>query len=1039
MALEHNYTVGIITKSHLFDSVADQDLESNWYFKYTTTNANGTDATEYPDQQLQNKGAYPSETIFFDVDSDMFTLTAEVKNVYIDREPIIVTNEDVHYTAVMEDHKCSIKFKSMTPIDIKNIDISCGQTTLFRVMRKENNFITTDYIYDISIDKDTNIYTLTFYLDKNWVKKNEDYINENQIAVTIWNLAGNYYEYTTNGVWLTIDSEKDVNDLTKLKIKFIDPIPENRIVFINSPGQVTVEITNPNPDFYELMPKYTLTPDSVGSIDPKSISFDKDNGVLKFNVINITDTGYVIVEAWLEASNYALTGTLKNSTYAEGMDGEWIGSTEGRLIKFGQNVPKYLKSDNYAAFAQMTQDFMNTMYTSLSNGKHIGILEKVARINNFNNVETIENPIVDEFKSNYNITIDPNLEVYKKFLESKKSSETVQRTKTVVKNIDDETTNVSPMADGGDYDPDAEADTIVTTETVTEILHNTIFSDITGEELLEFVKDLYKNIPYYNQIAGTYRGIKFILNQLGLCVKLVEIWSSREIQTNFVHEERLVREDEINAIRTYIPDNTLAAIGRYYLTSRFDIDVMESGLTFTEFNEMAFNIVKLILSIKPIHRVLRKLVYIFVANTDIHFKYFLLDQQNTKYGYKNDSGKRVQQVKYYNYTWNLLDSYPASKHYTYGNEQANKLVVNKLFVPFTAVEAELVQLTHDGKEIDNYGLYNRYGEYKESNPKFYTGKYAGQLKPVTSQFNEFDYIAANKNTYHNLCNFQHKIEASKLTKIQMSFLYVEKWDYINDSHWLRANGKQISRFTTDDGTNNLSGSVYTKNATFTYNNKRYSLINYILGLIPELPYDGGSELWVTHTFYVGRHIEIESATNGFYITFKNAAQSIFDTDLHMNWSFNGEYNAPNGGPHITPFALYCRMENLGIPLGTNYITQIPYDNTVHTDYTIVFNPYKDGDTTIIWKRTPGVTTEYVTYKVYIDNTVVCTDLTTPVYDITSLTDGEHTIKVESTCQHGDTVTSEMTFTVTQCIGFDIIFNPYIQGSNAITWNANQGD
>lgn len=937
MALVHRYTVGIISHTHLFDSVAGENLESNWYFQYSTKNANGTDATEYPGLPLQDKSLYPEGTIFFDCDSDIFTLTSSVKNVFIDRAPIVVANSDIHYKSIMQDYKCSIRFESQTPIDIKNLIIACGNPEdggeeLFKVIRKEEEIIASDWIYNVSVNKDGTMYDLSFDIDKTY---SVDKLNENQLYVKVWNIAGNTCEFVSDGEWNLITTDYKISDLTALRIQFSEQHPENRIIYDPVEGSVKVEIINENPDFYSIKPKFELDKESIGRIDLNSIGFNPETGITSFYVNCIRDTGYVIVNAWLEIDNTELTGALYNATYVQGQDGEWVGATEGRLIYLSQNVPGCLKNDNYAAFTQMTEDFLNTLYTSLSNGKHISILEKIARVNNFENIQAIENTLIDTYKSEYNVTIDPNLEVFKKFLESK----TVETTEYII----------TPGQNGN---PDVVKEFISS---------NCIFQDITTTELYEFLKDIYQNIPYYNQLAGTYRGITFILYQLGLCVKLVEIWSDKNIKDNFNHDEIFVREDEINAIRSAIPDGTLADIGRYYLTSRFDVDVLESGLTFKEFNDLSFNIVKLILSVKPIHRVLRKLAYVFVANTNIHFQYFLLDKQNTQYG-RTISGTNTiaQQIKRFNYAWNLFDKYAITKHEHYGSKANNSLIVNKLFVPFNAISATVEYPSLQNGEP----LYNIFGEYAETNSSFIGGKYDKQLKPTNIPYADPLIMSASKNTYNNLYSIENKLDKSKLSKIKISFAYILKITYMNSYGYLRLNGEtDLPKFS---GENNLMSTFNKNDMSFKYTDetgteRTYLVSDYLLNKLPgDLALPDYESYWKTFTFTLGKNLTISSHRNGFYLNLLDAAQTIFGSDLNMAYAFNNSYTIPVPGNRsvYTPIALLCRIENIGIPLGTNYITQLdpivheqpPEENEDgHKDFTLmVDNPINTNPSSISW-------------------------------------------------------------------------------------------
>ena len=94
------------------------------------------------------------------------------------------------------------------------------------------------------------------------------------------------------------------------------------------------------------------------------------------------------------------------------------------------------------------------------------------------------------------------------------------------------------------------------------------------DEAYRLLRSIYKFIPYYNQIKGTYLGIQFILNTMGLCSSIVELWAAPNNITNFSENAEYYREDEINAARRFIEDVAMhATVKDYYLTSTFDVDL----------------------------------------------------------------------------------------------------------------------------------------------------------------------------------------------------------------------------------------------------------------------------------------------------------------------------------------------------------------------------------------------------------------------------------------------------------------------------------
>ena len=954
MALTFNSSIGVFSNWHTFDN--------SWLFEYTTLTKSGRDATQYPDEEVEtDRSKYPAGTIFFDSDISNFVMSSSVKNVYIDKVPIKLKSSNIQYTSITNEldeegkptgrvkHRCIFIFDSKTPIDPGNLSItldepvsaSTADNILYEVSRKKNKITSENCISDITLAKNADLYTLTFNISvDNESSINDKKLTDHQIYVTVWNIAGNKLTINTNGTWKTILTENDIGDAVPLIITFTDPVPENRIVYPPNEGSIRVIVQNPNAELFDIVPTVRLEDDSIGIIDgDPTANYDPSTGTLSFYVRPITDTGYVVVSAWLSVNNTEIDGALKAKTYAIGMDGEWIGATEGRLIRFKQNVPKYLKNDNYASFVQATEDFFNTVYTSLTNGKHISILEKFARINNFNDIKAMEAPLIDLYRKQYGIQVQPNNDDLNVFLRNKRLPDP----------------KLANKAQNDEYIYDDETNE----DTDTKVLKNFMFQDITGLELNSFIKDIYKNIPYYNQMAGTYRGIKFILDQMGLCVKLVEIWSTREIVDNFDHNEVFAREDELNANRFNLDSGLVSDIGRYYLTSRFDVDVMETGLTFKEFNDLSYNIVKLILKVKPIHRVLRKLAYIHVTNTNLHFQYFLLDKLG-----------RNQEIPRYKYTWNLFDPYAVRKvkndmgnnHiWSIGEDEDAEIFADALFFPFNTVDA---QYKHDWERYNAYGEDRNYKYAQEFlNPRAYNDMPTTDgKKPYFNIYNSHvddnadtimanGYGTASKNSYNNLFNIAEKLKRSRCKKIKIKFCYLNiHVDGSDDDTPLSlcVNRLQNSTLISDDqGTINTINPV---DLTFSIEETikglkkmvSYSLVDYLLGkydadTVAKFKYNSKvtdvSSLWTTYEFELGTIADVVSDTNGFWLKLKSNAQSIL-SELGVNPSYN-ENTHYNSDDNWRPLCLLARIEDFRIALGTDYLTyeepEKSYAPVIHYD------------------------------------------------------------------------------------------------------------
>ena len=413
----NNSEVNGSTKKRLFDS--------DWVFQYVTLNSDGQPWQE-GDTETDDLSIYPEGTIFLDsgVDNDGYTtLTSTLENVVIDTDPPKFVAENIQYLTFAADHKCSFVFQSETLLDVAQLAIFCGSDPIYYCNRKhqgeqleipeiELKYSETDIrkvpeLRNLTLSKNGDNYTLSFAISR-WF--DIDALNINQITVIVWDIAGNKTIHTTTGTWKTID--KDNFDMEHLIIDFISIEPESKIIAQNIEGRVKVRIVNPNPELWDIPPTFRLCDDSIGVIEDASVEYDPTTGIMTFYVIHINKGGYVTVEAWIDIDNDELKDVMRNSTYAKASLGPWIFGEEGRKYKLMGYVPTYLNDETYNNFVKFVQDFLNTSQKSLSTGNAISTLEKTARINNFNDVFRIEQPLLNYYQKQYNIEINPALENY---------------------------------------------------------------------------------------------------------------------------------------------------------------------------------------------------------------------------------------------------------------------------------------------------------------------------------------------------------------------------------------------------------------------------------------------------------------------------------------------------------------------------------------------------------------------------------------------------------------------------------------------------
>ena len=914
MSMKFTNIVGVIERNRKFDAIEGTDFDTNWYFKYITQNQNGNDIADY-DSSLNGVAGIPqgkdstivdypkpwgdtSGTIFLDSEDDLVWMRSTAETVILDNTPPTVIAENIQYVAVDSGHKCTITFKSECDIDVRNIKIELpglegDAGILYEVNRKEQRIVPATFLSDMYIYRKNDRYTLSFTISQNF---NDDLLTKHQVKVTVHDVAGNKCEYKTHGIWKCIKiTDVPLNRLAHLEISFVDIIPKNKIVRPDVETKVLVKVYNPNKDLWPITPTVRLDSNSVGEIDYSTLSYDPKFGIMTFYVINVKKSGDIIVEAWIKVDNTDLAPTIYSCTYAKNSCGPWICIEEGRLIKMKSYVPRYMQDETFSEYITFVEDFLNTAYTSLSSGFNISVLEKIARINNFNDVQRIEKTLLHQYKEQYGIEIDPNMDDLEYFLDHK----SVEYETTYTQVIDNDVSNVSDSENGitisnGDADP------VIKTITKTE-KKSAYNKDITLDDVVNIMRYTYKTIPYYNQIKGTIKGIKMILNTMGLCCKLVEIWSEHNTISNIANNNLERRADEIGADRYADELPGLADIGKYYLTSRFDVDLMQTDLTFREFNAMSYNIVKIICQVKPVTRTLRKLAYIFAQNTDLHFRHFFLTWQHR------------QQYHKFDYIWNLYDKYPLSKC----EFDTDALMCHKMFIPFKAYDAEVTFATNAEHE------WHALRECTNCNGVGYTTVIEdsitrpGPMCTVCNGTGKEDYVEstngigdivtkkATTNTFHNLCNIEYKLELSKQDYIVAKIAYIE-----------RRSTQKTSISNTTDG---VSYETDVVNELYMNNAKIQDLEETPEYDIRELMEDAKE-----FKFLMPDAVKLRSATNGFYLEMQNSTIAILKT-LGIRESLNeiltNEYVDEDGistVETIEPIGLFVQMK-FDIPLGTKYI------------------------------------------------------------------------------------------------------------------------
>lgn len=402
------------------DSVMEMQSAGNWFFKYVTLKDSSTSEWAPGDQPNKNKNDYPppigevTGTIFLESSPGIIYMTSIIGDIIVDTKGPEFVSEDIQYVIINSDRKCSFTINSDTLIDVCQLRISCGDEVLYECTRSNPEHTISESISKLSYNKTGNTYVLSFTLDKSY---SVDKLNGNQLEIEVWDIAANKSEYKTNGKWDNItfdDSEK----IQPLIIEFVDIYPTNMIVSKNIEGKVLVKVTNPNKFLWAYQPTVNLFNDSVGVVDESTLTYHEEQGMLIFYITHINKKGNINIAAWIDIDNNEIKEFVKNETYVDATLGPFVFDDGGRKYKFDSYVPEYLTDEMYKAFIKFTEDFLNTSQESLSTGNAISTLEKIARINNFNDPFRTETPLLSEYVKQFNIEVNPNLNEYVYFLDA---------------------------------------------------------------------------------------------------------------------------------------------------------------------------------------------------------------------------------------------------------------------------------------------------------------------------------------------------------------------------------------------------------------------------------------------------------------------------------------------------------------------------------------------------------------------------------------------------------------------------------------------
>ena len=128
------------------------------------------------------------------------------------------------------------------------------------------------------------------------------------------------------------------------------------------------------------------------------------------------------------------------------------------------------------------------------------------------------------------------------------------------------------------------------------IVKNGINKDMSDDEVIRVIKYVMKNLPVYNQIKGTSNAIEMVLKMFSISCKIINLWYTTDAD----------KRDDAD----FVEEQAIENFSNMYLTSKFNVEVYYSNLSFTEFTKNVALFVKLINNVKPVTRILNQISYI---------------------------------------------------------------------------------------------------------------------------------------------------------------------------------------------------------------------------------------------------------------------------------------------------------------------------------------------------------------------------------------------------------------------------------------------
>ena len=587
------------------DFDTNKGTNKTWYFEYTDgepdTPGEKTGRTEYTKFEYDTLNI-TEDTKYLNPETNFLTIQNTIENVMIDPiPPAFVSDINTEYIIAEGDERyCEYIFQDEAGLDYKNFTIGLSNnraatdgefemdTVFYDFTRKNNQGImqptgvaddpeSSDpdeqeagtnhvkqqlgynkrYINRLKITSDgRNYYKVSFYLTKyvteemlNIGKAEEDGATPGKLVMKIWDKAGNFSLYRIHKHFEVITLD-ELNKLEPLKITYTYPDPVDRVCDEHKIGKVLVTVYNPLKSLWNVPITAELAKKSIGQIDisSKDVGYDSSFGTLQFYVNNISQRGDVVVKAYLYINhpnpNPKLNNTLYSASVNEVHDGPWIfEDKQNRKYDILNYVPKYLHNTDFYEFIEFFQLYLNTMYTSLDNDRNISILEKIARINNFDDISNLETALLNTYSKQFGNEFNVDVQSLKNL------------------NMQIYSTN--------DYK-------VIYDETLKRYIYpnESEYSGINGkdeQDIYDMMRYVLEQLPLYNQYKGTNTGMLMALKMFGFCCKIINLWCKTDLQI------------EDNPV--FYEEDKMKSFMDYFMTSRFNLELSSSNVSYKTLND----------------------------------------------------------------------------------------------------------------------------------------------------------------------------------------------------------------------------------------------------------------------------------------------------------------------------------------------------------------------------------------------------------------------------------------------------------------------